>query len=691
MIIHEPLRGLEVQDFTLEYSIPSDCRDLVVGLTARYGETFKARGALISYEIQDHLGNRALPAGDFEESPRAGTYFYVNVQETTQRFMQPTVETIAIPPGAETIVFTGRRWRSGMSTTLHDFWIVPLDGSGMGVELSENLPEFISRKIAPSLRKPWERRFKHRAPSEPGNAEPQTAWSITKEIVAKPRGAEVVRDSYQHPEPRPAHKIRVALICDEFTYNSFAPEFESIALEPDSWQEQIRDFKPDLFLCESAWSGVNSKTRPWRGQIYASLKFQTENRTKLFEILQYCKSHNVPTVFWNKEDPTHFGDRVNDFVSTASKFDYVMTTAAEVVGEYRRFMPNDRVGVMQFAAQPRAFSPVYTEARSNEAVFAGAWYEVHQDRCKTMREGFQYVLDAGLELTIFDRNFASKEPAIQFPREYEALLRPSISHRETANLYRKNTFGLNFNTVTDSSTMFARRIFELAASGTLVISNHSPGIERIYGDDIIYFDKNERDLSSYTTDEISGMRMRALRTTLAGHTYRHRFEELLRFVGIPFTSSRPQPTMMVEITTVEAGERAIDHFNQNSATYSRLLLVVAESVATSQTGRFLTGLASRLVSVVSASLVRSESVPESNFLSTPDVIWVDPDNPPSRSAVEDLMIHGEYTHLPVAFGRSTEPVWRAQRIQPGMRIAAPDVVGALLHPDSVVPTLEIPR
>lgn len=691
MITHQPLCGLEIQDFTLEYSIPPNCRDLVIGLTARYIEPFKVRGALISYEILDGLGNRSLPMGDFNESPKAGTYFYVNVQETTEGFMQPTVETISVPPGAEKIIFTGKQWRRGAVTTLHDLWLVPLDGAGLKHDLMDSLPEFIDRKVDPSLKKPWERRFPQRAPMESGNDHAQKAWSIAKEIVAKPRGANIVRDSYQVPEPKPAHKVRVALICDEFTYNSFAPEFESVALEPNTWEDQIRDFKPDLFLCESAWSGVNTATRPWRGQIYGSLKFASENRTKLFDILKYCKSHGIPTVFWNKEDPTHFGDRVNDFVSTASKFDYVLTTAAEVVDEYRRFMPKDRVGVMQFAAQPRAFSPVSNLARDNDAVFAGAWYEVHPDRCRTMHQGFRYILDADLKLSIFDRNFASKNPATRFPEAYQDLLRPSVSHRETANLYRKSTFGLNFNTVTDSTTMFARRVFELAASGALVISNYSPGIEKIYGKDVVFFDRDPRELASFAQDEIAAMRLNALRTTLSHHTYRHRFEELLRFIGIPFTSSRPHPTMMVHINSLDEGRRAIDHFNRNSSTYSKLLLVVAESVPTSLAGRFLTELSSRLVSVVSQSLIRSESVPGSNFLTTPDVVWVDLAKVPSRSDVENLMIHGEYTHLPVVLGNSNEPSWRAQQVRAGMRVAAPDVVESLLNPTSVVPTLEVPR
>ena len=43
---------------------------------------------------------------------------------------------------------------------------------------------------------------------------------------------------------------------------------------------------------------------------------------------------------------------------------------------------------------------------------------------------------------------------------------------------------LNINTVTDSDTMFARRVFELMSSNTLVISNYSEEWN-CFGDNII--------------------------------------------------------------------------------------------------------------------------------------------------------------------------------------------------------------
>ena len=102
-------------------------------------------------------------------------------------------------------------------------------------------------------------------------------------------------------EPQKLKDIKVAVIVDEFTYNSFKEEFNTVVIEPDNWLELFEKEKPDLFFCESAWSGVDSKRRPWMGKIYSSTNFKNENRLILLSILEYCKNNSIPTIFWNKE------------------------------------------------------------------------------------------------------------------------------------------------------------------------------------------------------------------------------------------------------------------------------------------------------------------------------------------------------------------------------------------------------
>ena len=130
--------------------------------------------------------------------------------------------------------------------------------------------------------------------------------------------------------------IRVAMIADEFTYNSFKHECVALPIEPGNWKQIFKKEKPEIFFCESAWSGADSEKRPWKGRVYASCNFKYNNRRELFKILKYCKRKNIPTVFWNKEDPSHYDDKVHNFVKTAILFDYIYTTAEECIEGYKQ-------------------------------------------------------------------------------------------------------------------------------------------------------------------------------------------------------------------------------------------------------------------------------------------------------------------------------------------------------------------
>ena len=78
--------------------------------------------------------------------------------------------------------------------------------------------------------------------------------------------------------------IKVALIADQFTYDSYKYEFNAITINPDDWEEKFKTEKPDIFLCESAWDGHNFEGLygPWREKIYQKLN-EKENRTILFD------------------------------------------------------------------------------------------------------------------------------------------------------------------------------------------------------------------------------------------------------------------------------------------------------------------------------------------------------------------------------------------------------------------------
>lgn len=691
MFEHHHFDGAPVDQLGLSYEVPAGTRDLVVGISATYAGPHADRPALIAYKLIDDRGHVVVPNGHHYRSSHVGFFFYLDVDEREHSPAGKTVYSVAIPPGVVSIELAGHAWSRGVRTAVHELVVLTVADEGLSSGGDQEIPQWILDRIDPALRVRWSQRFTDRGPVEPGNDHDQKTWSIRKEITGSPLGLEANREAYRAHGPKEAHKFKVALICDEFTFNSFSPEFDYVILEPDNWRERVEEFKPDFLFCESAWSGVDSHRRPWRGQVYASAKFPRENRGALLSIIAYCKEKSIPTVFWNKEDPTHFHDRVNDFVSTASRFDYVLTSAEEMLDEYRKFMPADRVDVLQFAAQPREFNPLHVGERENRAVFAGAWYDIHEKRSDNMRAGMDAILDAEIPLLIHDRNLRSSARETNFPEPYSQYAHPAISHKATAKLYRSSRIGLNFNTVTESTTMFARRVFELAASGALVVSNYSPGIERIYGENVLFFDHHPGAIGELNVSELNRMAARAFRETMSRHTYRQRFEQILTFLGLRFTSGRPAPTMMTLVDSSTEAEAAVRAFNARKDDFSKLLMVVARSVPSSRTGRFFADYSAPHVNVVSEELISTERVPSTNFLSTPDVIWVDRQNIPSPQEIEAIMLHGEYTRHPVRLSDRDQIAMTAGTVGPGVRLAAIDVVPALAVRSGIQPILEVTR
>ncbi|MDP5189000.1 CgeB family protein, partial [Rheinheimera baltica] len=376
-------------------------------------------------------------------------------------------------------------------------------------------------------------------------------------------------------------QLKVALLADEFTYNSFRDEFNAITFTPDNWQQVFAAEKPELFFCESAWSGTDPRVRPWKGKVYASENFKHENRQVLLDILAYCKQHKIPTLFWNKEDPTHYTDRKHDFVKTAVLFDYVFTSAAECVEHYKTDYGVKHAFALPFATNPRLFNPLTESARSNKVVFAGSWYANHVARSDVMAQVLDGLIAQGFEPEIYDRYYGGDDPLHQWPERYLPYVKPGRPHDQMPEVYKSSTLGLNFNTVTDSETMFARRVFELMSSNTLVISNYSRGVEQMFGDLVVFADRNPARLASLDLASINQLRQQAMTNVLAQHTYAKRWRYMLQCIGFAVQTESTAITLVSRIASDKQAVAAISQFEEQFGRQSdcRLLLVVTADVA----------------------------------------------------------------------------------------------------------------
>ena len=307
---------------------------------------------------------------------------------------------------------------------------------------------------------------------------PLDAWRLRKEMLA--RHGVVAPPA---PVERPARTIHVATVLDEFSHQAFAPEWEQHPLRPADVAEQIATIGPSLVFVESAWQGNGGAFR------YELAHLARREPSPVRQLLASARAASVPTVFWNKEDPVHF----DTFAPAAGLFDWIFTTDADCIDRYRQLVGHDRVAALPFAAQPRLHNPLGAPAeRVPRACFAGSWQADHYaERGADVALLLRPVLDAGL-LDIYDRMAAPGATGARFPAPYDRAVLGARDYTDLLADYRRYACFLNVNSVKTSPTMCARRVFEILACRTPVVSTRSRAIDELLGDAVLTVDSAAR-------------------------------------------------------------------------------------------------------------------------------------------------------------------------------------------------------
>jgi spore maturation protein CgeB len=369
--------------------------------------------------------------------------------------------------------------------------------------------------------------------------------------------------------------VKMAAIFDEFTTQCFAHECQLISFTPDNWKEVMISSQPDVLMVESAWRGNNGA---W------TKKVQQQNDDSIKELKQliaWCNENRVPTVFWNKEDPVHF----NHFIETAKLFDFVFTTDLNMVPVYKEICGHNQVDCLQFAAQPAIHNPITVGDRDAGVCFAGSYYAKHHERTEDMLRIFQAAIPYGL--TIFDRNYEKVKigglPYNRFPEHLEPYVQGSLNYYEIDRAYKGYQAVMNINTVKDSPTMFARRVFEALASGTPVISNYSEGVEKMFGD-IVYTIRSEEELdeafqSLFNRKDTYRRRVvEGIRRVLKDHTYFIRLQQIIDFLQLPFKVSSRNVVVIGLAESQEAVEKLVAQFNKQTFENKRFILICSNEI-----------------------------------------------------------------------------------------------------------------
>jgi len=325
--------------------------------------------------------------------------------------------------------------------------------------------------------------------------------------------------------------ITVGVILDDFSARAFAFEWNIVTLRRNSWREDLASQAIDFLFVESAWNGNQGS---WRYQLTGPAGPKEEFRA----LVNFCRDNGIPTVFWNKEDPPHF----DDFLPAARAFDFIFTSDQNKLPAYRDALGHDRIAVLPFAAQPAIHNPMRPADgwHSRDVAFAGMYFA---HKYPERREQLQLLLEGAIRasekfktgLEIFSRQLGGS-PDYQFPAPYDDHVVGSLSYDQMLTAYKAYKVFLNVNSVVDSPSMCARRIFEITASGTPVVTTESPALARFFPD---------AEIPSVATSDQAADVIKALlrsselndrsvhlgqRRIWAEHTYAHRAEQILELV-----------------------------------------------------------------------------------------------------------------------------------------------------------------
>ena len=427
---------------------------------------------------------------------------------------------------------------------------------------------------------------------------------------------------------RYVHELTIASILDEFTHECLSHECKLLPLTQLDWERQLEDEAVDFLLVESCWKGNDDE--------WGTLTKGSGGRRKLQPLLQYCKQKNIPTVFWNKEDPPHY----EKFGSIAAIFDLAITTDINMVDRYKRDFGID-VYPLSFGAQPKIHNPQLTIPRVNRAVFAGSYYGDKPERCADFNEVMSELDRAEVDYDIFDRNYGKDIDKFAFPEKYRRHIIGNLAPHDVWKAHKGFKYQVNMNSVQDSSTMFARRVYESLASGTPIISNDSVGVREHFGDIAIMSNKQNtiadqlRALQA-SPKEYHELAKRGVRAVMRDHTYGHRIQALCRLLNIDVELSLPKVTLAVEASDEFQIKRAQQLFDAQTA-QNKHLFIALENFDTAY--KFLNESTKNMTFAM--KLAKDFYEDEARFYGNSKVLKHDVDSDLHCESLEDFMYWGE--------------------------------------------------
>ena len=330
--------------------------------------------------------------------------------------------------------------------------------------------------------------------------------------------------SHQEPEPAapapidiprreplpvvPARDLLVATILDAHSAKALQYEWRSVELTPHNWRGLLAEHKFDLLFVGPG--GPLDLSSP-----------------QLRELVTGLRGRGIPSAFWNTQDPLGY----DLHLATAKLFDVVFTVAEECVPRYQEDLGHDRVHLVPFGVQPRVYNPVSIGPRDRPLALLGSYSNGDQVGGDLL---VQPALEVGLE--ILDEP-GTDDGDRTWPDQFLAHYLGRLDHDQVPNAYKTYRGFLHLDDGSQSPSVCPRRVLELAASNTPIISTDVAAIERFLAQGFVRVTSPEEARASlrfFLQSEEYRARIAhlALRAVMRRHTTSHRVDAILEQVGL---------------------------------------------------------------------------------------------------------------------------------------------------------------
>lgn len=348
------------------------------------------------------------------------------------------------------------------------------------------------------------------------------------------------------------HKVNVnvGFISDEFLYDNYYDTCTLVHLTPNNWEEKLETVQ--ALIITSVWHGLS-------GEWNAAYKENSDLFQCLKQLCEKARLLKIPIGFYSKEDPPNF----NVFIKIASLADVIFTSAAECIPKYKEIFPEKPCYLLSFCVNPIIHNPIRNDdvAFKNKVLFAGSFMVKYPMRTLQQTNMFDKVIQSGMELTIIDRNFHRGEHKYHYPDEYCKYVVPNFPYKTIAKIYKLFPFVINLNSVSDSETMFASRVYDASASGSLIISNESVGMKKMFPQ-IAVTEKEISDL--FDSNDKDKIRKNLIRSVFRQKTVFENMAFMLEKMNVK-TDSLHEP--YVSVVVLSKTDHIIKQFNAQSYSY----------------------------------------------------------------------------------------------------------------------------